>query len=1082
MKALQCCAVTLALFAFAPAAPSATTNIVDAFSTNMATFTATGGDGWIIRNGGVVSNGNTTLGGSAPGSFVLVTGTGSTWTNAGANFYMGGSGNHYNTLTVASNGLVRISTGNFNIGNGTGSSSNVLTVTDSGSLLSMAGARFGDSGSGNLVVVTNGGRIQSSGSIIIGADATGSFQSTLVSGSNSVLTLAGLTVGGASRSSSLTINDGGLVTNSIATLGVSASGSNATVKVTDVGSRWIGTGSLRVGQVGANASVLVTNGGYARVSDLFIGTTPTSFYNRVTVSGAGSLLDVASALRIGGSDGANPGGSSNSLFVLDGATVSNVIGMIGLTATSSNNLAVVAGNGSSWRLSSGLLVGDGGFGGSLVVTNGGVVRALGNVIAGNTAGASGNQILVSGAGSILEAAGAQITVGVSGGNSSIQILNGGVVSNGSITAIGSSSTSNLGVVAGAGSRWIITNNSSIYVGQTAGSGFNKLFVTNNGLVVGLLGVGSGGLGSNEVYIGSGGIVSNTAGNASLGGTDTHNNKVTISDPGSEWYVGGLIYLGKGNNNLLLVTNGGRLRTGNTIYIPDTSGTNNLLRVTGAGSYVNAGGGINWREGQFGRVEVLNGGVVEAPSHYILGSAAAFSNNTLLVSGAGSLVKGAQLQMHFSANNLALVTDGGTLDLNTFLVSFNSVVSNSGGVLQFPVAPTITLATGGRVYVDNGTISFRDTADAIAGIAGTRFTNFTFSGNNSFRLLSATNEAGTASYTVDTGSPTTTYQRLVLAGTNSAFRAGVLTIGSGGELYTSNSVGASIAALVTNSGTVRVYDSILTYQSNVVVNGGSFITRNATNQFNRGLSLAGNSTLTFTNGASRVTGVISNSAGSTIQALNSTVTFQDAVVIGGRYYSDPSTNTFVTNVTVTASGALYGSNGDLFVFNRDLTMASTNRAQFDLSYAGVRFDTGAGTTNHILNLAGSGALDKGSNWIDHTQLATNFSIGTLAIAAGNRLTLTGDKGSQTNALYVGWLDLTAWSTNALDLTNTLHAALSLDINLYYDKFDTKNAYLQGLEFNGWSGGGLLIPIPEPTAWMALGTGLALLAFLRRRSAA
>ena len=87
----------------------------------------------------------------------------------------------------------------------------------------------------------------------------------------------------------------------------------------------------------------------------------------------------------------------------------------------------------------------------------------------------------------------------------------------------------------------------------------------------------------------------------------------------------------------------------------------------------------------------------------------------------------------------------------------------------------------------------------------------------------------------------------------------------------------------------------------------------------------------------------------------------------------------------------------------------------------------------------------------------------------------------NALYVGWLDLSAWSTNAVDLTNTLHSALSLEgINLYYDKYDPNNAYLEGLEFDIWgSANSLLIPIPEPSPFLAVGAGLALLAFLRRR---
>jgi T5SS/PEP-CTERM-associated repeat protein len=1079
MKALRRFFVVSALVALAPPAP-AVTNVVDGVATNLSGVSVSAGDAFIARNGAVVSNSFVAMA-AVGGAGVILTGSGTVWTNLGT-FYVGSTvGRSYNVLTVNSNATLFMSPSTFNVGNGDNSFSNTAYVTDGGYINLSSGGKV-DNGFDNMIVVSNGGRLRSGGSLTIGDNssflANAARASLRVVGTGSLVdSLAGgntLVVGNATRDASLTVAQGGLVSNGIVRMGIGLMASNASAVVSDLGSRWI-TAGLYVGQAGQGASVLVTNSGYLKASDLYIGAAPTAFNNRVTVTGSGSLLDVGSFLRVGGADGVLPGGSSNGLFILNGGTVSNVTGVIGLTAASSNNQVVVAGAGSAWRLSGGLTIGDAGFGGALLVTNGGVVRMFGTLVAGSTTFSRDNRILVSGAGSVLEAAGVGITVGSSGHNNSIQVLDGGVVSNGNTTAVGSSSTNNLGVVAGAGSRWVVTNNYGLYVGQGAGSGFNKLFVTNGGVVNAVLTVGAGGLGSNEVYIGSGGIVSNAAGNVSLGGTATHYNKVTISDAGSEWYSGGLLYLGKGNNNTVLVTNGGRLRTANTIYIPDTSGTNNLLRVVGVGSYVSAGGGINWREGQFGRVEVLGGGVVESPSHYILGSAAAYSNNTLLVSGEGSLVKGAQLQMHLSPNNQAIVTDGGTLDVNTMLVTRNSVVSNSGGVFQFAVAPVLTVTGGGAVYVNDATISFRDTSDAIAAIAGSRFTNFTFSGNNSFRLQSASNEAGTAYYTVDAGSPSTAYQRLVLAGTNALWRSGVLNIGAGGELYTSNSVGATIAAIVTNSGTVRVFDSILTYQSNVVVSGGSFITQRGTNQFLRGLNVAANSTLTFTSGASRVTGVISNSAGSTIQAINSIVTFQDAVVVGGLYYSDPSTNVFATNVTVTASGALQGGAGDLFVFNRDLTMQSTNRSEFNLVNAAVLFTNSA---FHNLNLSGSGALDKGSNWLGIADLTTNFAVGTLSIAPGNKVVLQGDAG--VNALYVGWLDIQGMLTNTYDqVTNGIFSALGLpSINLYYDQGVAGNDYLQGQTYSLW-GGSLLIPIPEPSSALALGAGLAAFLFLSRR---
>jgi hypothetical protein len=58
----------------------------------------------------------------------------------------------------------------------------------------------------------------------------------------------------------------------------------------------------------------------------------------------------------------------------------------------------------------------------------------------------------------------------------------------------------------------------------------------------------------------------------------------------------------------------------------------------------------------------------------------------------------------------------------------------------------------------------------------------------------------------------------------------------------------------------------------------------------------------------------------------------------------------------------------------------------------------------------------------------------------------------------------------------------DINLYYDKYDTRNQWLNdwmpSTGYDLW-GGGLLLPIPEPSTFLAMGCGIALLTFLRRR---
>jgi autotransporter-associated beta strand protein len=441
-------------------------------------------------------------------------------------------------------------------------------------------------------------------------------------------------------------------------------------------------------------------------------------------------------------------------------------------------------------------------------------------------------------------------------------------------------------------------------------------------------------------------------------------------------------------------------------------------------------------------------------------------------------------------NALIVRDGSTLDLqNSALTNLVRVVGAGNAFSN--IASTFQVGGGGTVgiYVTNtpGTIVFTNTvlswvnrADGYVTplLAGTTFTNVTWQGDNGFMLNNATNASGLAAYTFDSVANTsdpTQFQRLLLTGSNSLWRSAALTIASGGELIATNAVGAAIGAVLTNAGTVRTVNSVLTYLSNVVQNGGAFITVGGTNQFARGLTLAGNSELTFTSGSSRVTGVISNGAGSTIRALNTVVTFQDALLLGGTYVSDPSTNIFATNVTVAASGALQGSNGDLFVFWRDLALQSTNRDAFNLAFASLLFTNGASATNHALNLTGSAALDLGPNWPDVASLATNFSVGALGVAPGNSLRLLGDP---SNALYVGVLDLGGLGTNLLA------NVLDLDVNMYYDASAAGNTYLGGQTYTyaGWSGSliPLGIPIPEPSVSLVLAAGAGLLLALRRRS--
>ena len=446
------------------------------------------------------------------------------------------------------------------------------------------------------------------------------------------------------------------------------------------------------------------------------------------------------------------------------------------------------------------------------------------------------------------------------------------------------------------------------------------------------------------------------------------------------------------------------------------------------------------------------------------------NSSLVVSNGGYVAFGSQITV---GSGTVMVASGGILEsANQWNITAgkSGSISNVGGIYQFSSGtPSFNIVPGSMV-LSNGTISFRARNDV--NVFNAALTNITYNGQNTFRMDAASNTSVRQNYIFDTGRGATNYANLELINGANWRNSDWLTIGAGGSLLVSNSVASSVDGVVTNAGKVSVVNSTMNWLNNFVFNGGTYTTVNGTNNFAKGATVASGSALTFTNGNSLWSGVLTNAGN--LRAINSQVTFQGPVVLSGSYFSDPSTNTFNSNLTVTASGSLYGSNGDLFVFNRDFLNGSTNRTSFNLVNATMLFTNGTGTTNHTLSLVGSDAFDKGSNWLSITDLATNFAIGTLSLAAGNTLSITGAMGGGvSNALYVGTLDL-----QGLTDTNQLASRLWLGINLYYDEHQSGNAYLHGLTYD-LPGLGLLIPIPEPSAFAAALAGLGLLVFLRRR---
>lgn len=221
---------------------------------NGPSFGASTTGGMSVTDGSTVSStGTGYLGyGSAGNGTVTVDGQGSAWSHAG-NIYIGRDGR--GTLTLQNGGTT--STAESYLGmnaNGTGTA-NVTT----GSVWTVTSALYvGNSGTGTLSVLS-GGKVQSSVGAYLGRNA-GSTGTVTVSGSGSSWVNSGNLIVGREGKGTLTVTDGGQVTNAIGYIGSNSSGSSVLVR--GAGSVWNNTTSL---SMGAGNTLEIRDGGLVKV-------------------------------------------------------------------------------------------------------------------------------------------------------------------------------------------------------------------------------------------------------------------------------------------------------------------------------------------------------------------------------------------------------------------------------------------------------------------------------------------------------------------------------------------------------------------------------------------------------------------------------------------------------------------------------------------------------------------------------------------------------------------------------------------------------------------------------------------------
>jgi T5SS/PEP-CTERM-associated repeat protein len=514
----------------------------------------------VISNGGKVASAYGTIGAYSANNSVLVTGTNSLWTNSDSmSLAYDTSGN---SLTISNGGKVVSGSGLNGLWIGAQPNStatgNSVHVTGEGSVL--ANRVFRISGSGNTLIVSNGGKVTGTYTDSLGEAANSVGNSALVTGVGSLWTNAGgLYVGYQGQGNSLTISDGGTVASEYyGSIGVGPGASSNTVLVTGADSAW-NNDSIYVGYAGSGNRLVISNGGtVANVYTPEIGSTSSSRSNSVLVTGAASLFTNGWIMNVGN------GGSDNSMVVADGGTVAAYTASIGLANTASNNSVLVTGAGSLWTNDDVLTIGNGGSGNSLTVAAGGTVAASSISIAVSN-GSSGT--LNIGRFGTNDTAGTITapTIAFGAGTGAINF-------NQSNSATLSSVVSGNGAVNQRGAGTTILSASNSYSGATTVSG-GKLLV-------------SGSIAASTVTVQNGG----TLGGSGAVGSTTIQSGGTISpgnSPGNLTVAGNLVWNGGGNYNwqVLGTTNTAGFAAGATWDLLTVTGTLDLTALS-AGSKFN----------------------------------------------------------------------------------------------------------------------------------------------------------------------------------------------------------------------------------------------------------------------------------------------------------------------------------------------------------------------------------------------------------------------------------------------------------------------------------------------------------------
>jgi len=416
---------------------------------------------------------------------------------------------------------------------------------------------------------------------------------------------------------------------------------------------------LVVGTNGGNTVLnIIGPGGTLTNARAYIGLNVSSTSNRVAVQNTGANW-TSTFLNVGYS------GAGNTLLITNRGTAQSTTGTLGFNADSSNNRAVVTGEGSTWTISLDLGIGKAGEGNSLLISDGALVQS-GDVMFGTSAGSISNHAIVTDPGSTWISSGS-ITLGGSGSGNMLVITNGAEVQSYS-GVLGSSASNNRAVITGPLSIWTNT------------SGFT---------------VGVGGVG-NLLLITNGAIATCTTGDIGVF-PPASSNQVVVTGPGSLWNIGTDLDIGWiGSHSTLLISNGASVAVGTSTLIGANAGSSmNLLHLEGGSLTV--GDNLEVRHGTLR----LESGTVTAGALLATNGAdgmIVFSGGTLSVTNSTISTGESLVVGNGSSAAIYQLLDNGLHSFDDgFTIGNNALLEGNG-----TIAGTLTVQIGANVSVGAST--------------------------------------------------------------------------------------------------------------------------------------------------------------------------------------------------------------------------------------------------------------------------------------------------------------------------------------------------------------------------------------------